>query len=656
MGTMSRTPRRRRLLTSCALLAPIALAVAFAPRLHAHETDQFTTPPGREFADLGEPLSLWFYQILDKAVARANHDIEARINAQGPGADLSEFHTQEYIVPVVNGQIPWAMDVIEGWEREIHSHGVRDKYPGRVVGFKEPFKNIMQHTHFFLDPRQLWRLFLSSTMKADGVYFGTDKIGHFTDMGMNYWREYHRAVGDGKSEDEAIRRAIRLGSHGLILSERGMLGYMTAGAYSNADMAANYLGLCFYRNLTEPIMLEGEIRPPMLEIDSGGRWRIAPHVTKESNFFNRYVSDHWDEALNPSHYEQGMRDKLRKAVRERRSLVLERYLDEHGSRRPREWFDEKWADLRTYYGVEYGHVGEYGEFIMLGNTCVPEAQTKDNPPLAMHFAAAAGDPETVKSLLSSGADVNAVDRSEEQFSSDWGNRPLHWAARDGKVEATQALLEAGADVNAANDRGVSPLHRAVRHRQLAELLLTRGATVEPVDVRGHRPVHWAARDSDPAAVETLSLLVQKGAGINAQDLEGRTPLHVAAAAGNEKAVQALVKAGADVNTKDHFGVSPLHVAAASGRANVVEMLLAAKASVTALDDFGCTPLHDAAQGGSDAVATLLIRAGCDPSAADAHGTLPVQVARRHKHASVARLLENGIETETVSSELPVSPE
>ena len=85
---------------------------------------------------------------------------------------------------------------------------MRDQYPGRVVAFKEPFKNIMQHTHFFLDPRQLWRLFLSSTMKAQGVYFGTDKIGHFTDMGMHYYRAFNKAKESGASDDAAIKKAL----------------------------------------------------------------------------------------------------------------------------------------------------------------------------------------------------------------------------------------------------------------------------------------------------------------------------------------------------------------------------------------------------------------------------------------------------------------
>src|ERR671912_537641 len=108
MGLMSRSSR---VFILCCLVA--ATAVGLCAQLRAHETDQ-------------------------------------HVKELGPDADLNEYHTPGYIVPLVNAQIPWAMDVIEGWEHELHSQGVRDKYPGRVVGFKEPFKNIMQHTHFFL--------------------------------------------------------------------------------------------------------------------------------------------------------------------------------------------------------------------------------------------------------------------------------------------------------------------------------------------------------------------------------------------------------------------------------------------------------------------------------------------------------------------------
>ena len=90
---------------------------------------------------------------------------------------------------------------------------------------------------------------------------GRERLNEYFWFCLNHVREYNKAIREGKTDDEAVRRAIRLGSHGLILSERGMLGYMTAGAYSNADLVANFMGMCFYRNLTGPVMLKGFERP-----------------------------------------------------------------------------------------------------------------------------------------------------------------------------------------------------------------------------------------------------------------------------------------------------------------------------------------------------------------------------------------------------------
>ena len=43
-----------------------------------------------------------------------------------------------------------------------------------------------------------------ATIRAYGVYLGTDKLGHFTDMGKHYYREYRKSLDEGKSEDEAV--------------------------------------------------------------------------------------------------------------------------------------------------------------------------------------------------------------------------------------------------------------------------------------------------------------------------------------------------------------------------------------------------------------------------------------------------------------------
>ena len=99
------------------------------------------------------------------------------------------------------------------------------RYPGRVVGYKHSTRNILQNTHFILDPRQLFRLWLASTFKAYGTYMGTDKLGHFTDMGMNYYQKYRAGIREGLDEQQAMRKAVEWGTHDVVFSERGMLGF-----------------------------------------------------------------------------------------------------------------------------------------------------------------------------------------------------------------------------------------------------------------------------------------------------------------------------------------------------------------------------------------------------------------------------------------------
>lgn len=62
---------------------------------------------------------------------------------------------------------------------------------------------------------------------------------------------------------------------------------------------------------------------------------------------------------------------------------------------------------------------------------------------SLHDAAADGDIEQVKLLISKGADVNAEDEEKKT--------PLHSAAKSGKMELVQLLVEAGAEVNAGKN-------------------------------------------------------------------------------------------------------------------------------------------------------------------------------------------------------------
>jgi ankyrin repeat protein len=63
------------------------------------------------------------------------------------------------------------------------------------------------------------------------------------------------------------------------------------------------------------------------------------------------------------------------------------------------------------------------------------------------------DADTVKLLISQGADVNATDNDQK-----W--TALHFAARDQKEDHVRVLLDAGASVDAVDVFGNTPLWRA----------------------------------------------------------------------------------------------------------------------------------------------------------------------------------------------------
>ena len=103
--------------------------------------------------------------------------------------------------------------------------------------------------------------------------------------------------------------ARQIGKHGLV-SEKWLVGGVPTGIYSNADMVANYVGLKYYINVTEPVRLKGVRMPPMV-VRSGDGWQVQSHVRPESGFFTLFISPHFDEVLNPCLFEWTMRGSTR---------------------------------------------------------------------------------------------------------------------------------------------------------------------------------------------------------------------------------------------------------------------------------------------------------------------------------------------------------
>ena len=106
--------------TTPAALA-LSLATFLALPLPAHETDQFTLPPARQFADLGDYFTHWAYGLLQHAVDRTNRDIQSAIDNHHSAESLIELQSPDHIANAVNREIPWAMDLIEGLERQLNA-------------------------------------------------------------------------------------------------------------------------------------------------------------------------------------------------------------------------------------------------------------------------------------------------------------------------------------------------------------------------------------------------------------------------------------------------------------------------------------------------------------------------------------------------------
>jgi len=612
-----------------------------ATPVRGHETDQFTLPAGREFVDMGRWFSDWTYRHINGGVQKTNRKIKQAIEMGRGAREIEELTSADEIVKAVNSEFPDAYSEIEGLDNLANSSAMMKRYPGLVVGYEEQFGNIFQHVHFPLDPRQLFRIWHASTLKVYGTYLGTDKIGHFTDMGRHYHNAYRKARREGKDEASATATAVKVGTEGAIFSERGAVGYLSAGAYSNADLVANYVGFLFYRNLTDPMVIKGEKRPPLLERD-GKFWKIAEHVENDADFFRWFISDHLNEALNPSHFESGMRKDVRKAIRERTEVILNRYVDRHGNRRSQGWFEETLTGYFTYYQQDYGHHGRGDELVHVAKTCfeakpshgeVTARNTIGETPL--HVAARLGDRVGVRQLLSRGASINVTVQSAEQYSPAWGDTCLHSAVIERRADLVPLLLEAGAEVNARNVRGVTPLHRAVERPELVDLLLRNGADVNSTDRLGRTPLHYAAATSPRAVIDAL---LRAGARVEAADNVGRTPLHEAARWGHEECVQQLLAKGADVNQPADLNVTPLHLASRNGHANVVNLLMVRGCDIRAVDSFGWSALHDAADRGRFDVVQTLLENQAEVNAKDAAGSTPLHLASRNGLRGVSQLL------------------
>lgn len=182
---------------------------------------------------------------------------------------------------------------------------------------------------------------------------------------------------------------------------------------------------------------------------------------------------------------------------------------------------------------------------------------------ALHCASCT-DVETVKVLINNGANPNAKDSRS--------TTPLHVAAYCNMEDIAEFLISSGADVNAVDDEGETPLMYAASQcstTEIAEVLLGRGAYLNRP---GHsssplRTAIWHER------VEFSKFLLEKGADVNEKDDKGWTALHSAAYKGSTKGVSLLLGYGATVNAETEKNLTPLDIAVSKNHTAAAEILL-----------------------------------------------------------------------------------
>lgn len=589
-----------------AIVAFIVSAIFFAaPALQAHETDQYSVPAGREMAD----LRLWFsrdvHGMVSRIVEGLNYDIESTLDDGRPTSATQAYYDPDTIARRMLLQWPPVIVFIEIYEGYIHARSMQEEYPGLVVGYR-PSTWIYHHPMLIINPTKITRLKRCSTIMVDGVYFGTDKLAHFVHMGYIYYSQYRKALAAGKSEAEAVRDGwgIAVGSN-LFFSENALLGRMTTGVRSNGDLASNYCGFKFYRNLIEPVMLRGRMQPPLMVRD-GVYWRVNDHVQPNSDFFAQFVSPHWDEVLNPNEFGFGIGTWVKSGIKNRCGSILDFYRDEHGRMRTQDEFAQLTREMSTYYGEPYGHFGPPESLIQVANTCFED----DGRPIEAipageeALAVASGEPASTKNtgiMFGRGSLVAAKRNHPSGAADSLGRTALWWAAWNGDSRRVNALLASSVDVNAPDIDGETPLHCAARwgFADIADALLQARADANFASRSGMTPLHLAVREMRTPVV---ALLLKHGAKASAADSFGVTPLHDAAAKGCPELVRILLSAGASAGAADAGGTTPLHRAARSGAESAVKLLLENGADVTARNAVGRTAADDARDAGFEQVA------------------------------------------------------
>ncbi len=308
--------------------------LGLSPSGQAYETDQYSVPTS-DIQDVGEGLSLFIYRAL---MTTLNEQKERRF------ADQSEFINS--FRSKISGAITWEEQRDGVFGKSFGLFETSEKVPvlynpgkTRSVYTLSGFHRIISPTFFVF----------SATMKAYGFYFGVDKLGHIFNQGFQYWEAYQSARAAGVSPARAAQAIVSWG----IGTESGFFGEIVDGVYSNADLAANFAGFQFYQNIFKDLSKGDKVHPALLKMDPSSGLYIWNDQVEPRALLVPFISNHLNEALNPSVLERLQRPLVQRAIFHRCRAWLKFYNN------PRQADLRSETDqLKTWYGHYYGQVAK----------------------------------------------------------------------------------------------------------------------------------------------------------------------------------------------------------------------------------------------------------------------------------------------------------
>ncbi|KAF2077715.1 hypothetical protein CYY_000962 [Polysphondylium violaceum] len=301
----------------------------------------------------------------------------------------------------------------------------------------------------------------------------------------------------------------------------------------------------------------------------------------------------------------------------------------------------------------------------------------------LHYASYAGRVESMRKLISFGANVNIClldlspnillqqqQQHQQQGSGEksagvlfvnnnnnsnnvnlklkkeYGITPLHEAAYSGELAAVCLLIDHNANMNAKSFYGTA-LHYAasVGSNECIKYLLQHGADSRLRNEQGMTALHVAAFHGYPEALNTL-ILSNGGAEVNAKCKDGSTPLLKATmgASGSESkenslsCISLLLDKGADANIPNDQGETPLHVSCYYGLTDIAQALIGRGSNLEAKDEWAETPLHKCTYQNHHQQVKLLLEMGARVNAENHEGETPLHISVRKNSGECAHIL------------------